>query len=207
MLECKARINPGIMDDHCIPKGDFYETENTKISACHSCTGVIPVPYYWLLTFPNSAPKADKNTSQETIAEEATENSSDDSASQPDEAALAAAREAFDQYTENLFKQEASQSLLTLHYTLADPESYGITDYDRTLGVPERDTQGRTLHYSTPELEKNTLATAKAAGKSWTSQTKQLFWRPKKPRQLQNLFKQNSFLLFTIHWLKERTFA
>ena len=63
--------------------------------------------------FPNSAPKADKNTSQETIAEEATENSSDDSASQPDEAALAAAREAFDQYTENLFKQEASQSLLT----------------------------------------------------------------------------------------------
>ena len=47
--------------------------------------------------FPNSAPKADKNTSQETIAEEATENSSDDSASQPDEAALAAAREAFDQ--------------------------------------------------------------------------------------------------------------
>ena len=85
--------------------------------------------------FPNSAPKADKNTSQETIAEEATENSSDDSASQPDEAALAAAREAFDQYTENLFKQEAPQSLLTLHYTLADPESYGITDYDRTLGT------------------------------------------------------------------------
>ena len=42
--------------------------------------------------FPNSAPKADKNTSQETIAEEATENSSDDSASQPDEAALAAER-------------------------------------------------------------------------------------------------------------------
>ncbi len=123
------------MDDHCIPKGDFYETENTKISACHPCTGVIPVPYYRLLTFPNSAPKADKNTSQETIAEEATENSSDDSASQPDEAALAAAREAFDQYTENLFKQEASQSLLTLHYTLADPESYGITDYDRTLGT------------------------------------------------------------------------
>ena len=33
------------------------------------------------------------------------------------------------------FKQEASQSLLTLHYTLADPESYGITDYDRTLGT------------------------------------------------------------------------
>ncbi len=42
---------------------------------------------------------------------------------------------AFDQFTENLFKQEAAQSLLTLHYTLADPENYGITDYDRTLGT------------------------------------------------------------------------
>ena len=96
--------------------------------------------------FPNSAPKADKNTSQETIAEKATENSSDDSASQPDEAALAAAREAFDQYTENLFKQEASQSLLTLHYTLADPESYGLEllplkIHERTLKRQNRSKQ------------------------------------------------------------------
>ena len=67
--------------------------------------------------FPNSAPKADKNTSQETIAEEATENSSDDSASQPDEAALAAAREAFDQYTENLFNRKPPSPFLpfTIH--------------------------------------------------------------------------------------------
>lgn len=85
--------------------------------------------------FPNSASQTAKNTIQETTAEALTENPSDASFSQPDEAALAAAQEAFDQYTENLFKQEAAQSFLTLHYTLADPESYGITDYDRTLGT------------------------------------------------------------------------
>ena len=59
----------------------------------------------------------------------------EDPAAQPDKTALLAAQKAFDQFTENLFKQEAAQSLLTLHYTLADPENYGITDYDRTLGT------------------------------------------------------------------------
>ncbi len=85
--------------------------------------------------FPNSTPEAGKNTAQETIADAATKTSSEDPSAQSDETALATAREAFDQYTEDLFKQEAAQSLLTLHYTLADPESYGITDYDRTLGT------------------------------------------------------------------------
>ena len=85
--------------------------------------------------FPNSTPEAGKNTAQATTIEAATDSSSDDLSDQPDEAALAAAQEAFDQYTEDLFKQEAAQSFLTLHYMLADPESYGITDYDRTLGT------------------------------------------------------------------------
>ncbi len=85
--------------------------------------------------FPNSTPEAEKNTVLETTADTANGSTLEDPAAQPDNAALAAAQEAFDQYTENLFKQEAAQSLLTLHYTLADPESYGITDYDRTLGT------------------------------------------------------------------------
>lgn len=85
--------------------------------------------------FPNSTPEAGKNTAQATTIEAATESSSDDLSDQSDETAPATAQEAFDQYTENLFKQEAAQSFLTLHYTLADPESYGITDYDRTLGT------------------------------------------------------------------------
>lgn len=116
-------------------KGDFYETANTKISACHPCTGIIPVPYYRLLTFPNSTPEAEKNTVLETTAKAAGNGSLEDPTDQPDKTALLAAQKAFDQFTENLFKQEAAQSLLTLHYTLADPESYGITDYDRTLGT------------------------------------------------------------------------
>ena len=85
--------------------------------------------------FPNSTPEAEKNTVLETTAKAAGNGSLEDPADQPDKTALLAAQKAFDQFTENLFKQEAAQSLLTLHYTLADPESYGITDYDRTLGT------------------------------------------------------------------------
>ncbi len=40
----------------------------------------------------------------------------------------------FDQMTDQLFLEEVSQSLITLHFTLADPAAFGITDYDRTLG-------------------------------------------------------------------------
>ena len=46
-----------------------------------------------------------------------------------------AAQDAFDEFTEDLFREEAAASLLTLHYTVADPAAYGITDYDRTLGT------------------------------------------------------------------------
>ena len=46
-----------------------------------------------------------------------------------------AAQDAFDQFTEDLFREEAAASLLTLHYTVAEPAAYGITGYDRTLGI------------------------------------------------------------------------
>ena len=45
------------------------------------------------------------------------------------------AREEFDRLTEELFLSEAAISLISLHYTLADPKAYGITDYPRTLGT------------------------------------------------------------------------
>ena len=41
----------------------------------------------------------------------------------------------FDALTDELFRSEVSQSLITLHYTLADPSAYGITDYPRDLGT------------------------------------------------------------------------
>ena len=46
-----------------------------------------------------------------------------------------AAQDAFDDFTEDLFREEAAASLLTLHYTVAEPAAYGITGYDRTLGT------------------------------------------------------------------------
>ena len=41
----------------------------------------------------------------------------------------------FDAFTDQLFCSEVAQSPITLHYTLADPSSYGITDYPRDLGT------------------------------------------------------------------------
>lgn len=59
---------------------------------------------------------------------------SEPSYEQYEEKTLTAQRD-FDALSEDLFRDEASSSLLTLHYTLADPAAYGITDYDNTLGT------------------------------------------------------------------------
>lgn len=48
--------------------------------------------------------------------------------------AAARDREAFDQLAEDFFRRQAVQSGIDLHYTLADPEAYGITDNPLTLG-------------------------------------------------------------------------
>lgn len=45
-----------------------------------------------------------------------------------------AADHAFEAYMEDLFRQEVSSSGLTLHYTLEDPSSHGITQYNTELG-------------------------------------------------------------------------
>lgn len=41
----------------------------------------------------------------------------------------------FDRLANELFLDEVDNSLITLHYTLADPAAFGITDYDKTLGT------------------------------------------------------------------------
>lgn len=46
----------------------------------------------------------------------------------------ASASEEFDAYMEELFKEDVVQNTINLHYTLANPENYGITDYEVTLG-------------------------------------------------------------------------
>lgn len=45
------------------------------------------------------------------------------------------AQEHFDQLVDDLFLDEVDNSLITLHYTLANPAAFGITDYDKTLGT------------------------------------------------------------------------
>lgn len=50
--------------------------------------------------------------------------------------------EKFDAYTDQLFKEDIAANTINLHYTLAYPENYGITDYEVTLG-----------NYSTAEIE------------------------------------------------------
>lgn len=47
--------------------------------------------------------------------------------------ARSAARE-FDTFTESMFQSEITSSTLNLHYTLAEPENYGISDYPITYG-------------------------------------------------------------------------
>lgn len=51
----------------------------------------------------------------------------------------------FDQMTNNLFLDEVDKSLITLHYTLADPAAFGITDYDKTLGTVTLEENKQTL--------------------------------------------------------------
>lgn len=45
------------------------------------------------------------------------------------------AQEDFDRFINDLFLDEVDNSLITLHYTLANPAAFGITDYDKTLGT------------------------------------------------------------------------
>ena len=43
-------------------------------------------------------------------------------------------QEAFDAFTESVFRDSIQQNTISLHYYLADPEAFGITDYPITLG-------------------------------------------------------------------------
>ena len=44
------------------------------------------------------------------------------------------AQQEFSQYTDQLFRSEVAASTLNMHYTLAHPENYGISQYKITYG-------------------------------------------------------------------------
>lgn len=60
----------------------------------------------------------------------------------------------FEAFTGKMFLSEVQGNTLNLHYTLADPSSYGIEDYPITLGSMDRDS-----HISSIALTENYLAT------------------------------------------------
>ena len=47
--------------------------------------------------------------------------------------------ERFEEYTQEVFFNEVSSNTINLHYTLKNPEDYGITDYEVSLGSFESD--------------------------------------------------------------------
>lgn len=47
--------------------------------------------------------------------------------------------EKFEEYTQEVFYNEVSSNTINLHYTLKNPEDYGITDYEVSLGSFESD--------------------------------------------------------------------
>lgn len=85
-------------------------------------------------------------TSSEAV-EEATLSSEDASATSSSEKSVQAA---FDEFTKQVFKEELESSGLTLHYMLKDPEHYGISASDPTLGEYSLD----SLKQTSDDMEK-----------------------------------------------------
>lgn len=62
----------------------------------------------------------------------------------------------FEAYTDDLFLTEISKSALNLHYTLAHPENFNITEYSTTLG--SFSTASAASHYVTCENKRASLS-------------------------------------------------
>lgn len=76
---------------------------------------------------------------------------------------------AFDEFTEAVFCEEIAQNMINLHFTLAHPENFGITNYDVTLG----DLSLETIIDAYAKTE-NYLATLKQFDKKLLPLSKQL---------------------------------
>ena len=95
-------------------------------------------------------PTDDKNTSESSSAvsdSTQSESSATSESLQPSESSAEVSEEAlaeqerFSAYTRELFLESALDNTINLHYTLADPEGFGITEYPITLGSFEEWTE------------------------------------------------------------------
>ena len=62
-------------------------------------------------------------------------------------------QERFLDFTEELFRRELSSNTVNLHYTLACPEEYGITDYEIQLPSSSRGDWEESASYTEEVLE------------------------------------------------------
>ena len=62
------------------------------------------------------------------------------------------ADQAFSKYTSELFRQEISGNTITLHYTLKNPENYGINNTPISYGLPPPDSSGQVSMRNAPDF-------------------------------------------------------
>lgn len=97
------------------------------------------IPLILVLSFlcscARSAPRADSSYESYSASQnDASQEPSGSSSPSLDSPEAQKARSDFDQLCGKLFHDQLSDNYLTLHYTLADPASYGITDCDPDFG-------------------------------------------------------------------------
>ncbi len=79
-------------------------------------------------------PIAESTTSQENTTTSSSEETSTEASVDKSSPEYIEEQEAFDEFTDEMFKNEVSSNIINLHYNIANPENYGITEYDVTLG-------------------------------------------------------------------------
>lgn len=96
----------------------------------------------------------------------------------------------FDSFTEQVFCQEITANTINLHFTLAHPENYGITDYEVTLGDISMD----AINESYARIE-NYLSTLNQFDKEKLPLSKQLTYDVLK-KDFESSLENTSFVLY-----------
>lgn len=97
---------------------------------------------------------------------------------------------AFDAFTEEIFRTEITANTINLHFTLAHPENYGITDYEVTLGDLSLD-----AIFDAYARQENYLATLKQFDKEKLPLTKQITYDLLK-KDFESSLSVTSYLLY-----------
>lgn len=86
---------------------------------------------FFLLVSTTFAPGCSSENANHKIESGTSENTATDKGNQSDATNIVAT---FDAFTKNVFCEEIAQNMINLHFTLAHPENFGITNYEANLG-------------------------------------------------------------------------